>query len=358
MEATVAICTWNRAELLDTTLASLAKVGVPRDVIWKVIVADNNSSDDTAQVLDRHVNRLPLQRLFVKQQGKSHALNAVIERLQGDLVLWADDDVLFDSQWLASYVDAARLHPNAGFFGGPIIPRFLGGEPDWLRPAWEFVNAAYGLRDFGAEPFRLDANRLPFGANWAVRVPLQKKYAYRTELGRRGELLLTGEETDVMLRLLADGHEGMWTPQSPVEHLVTPERGHADVMRGHFFGDAECTSRAGSSFIARLLIGACHACAALCCQWIGSFYPQASRPERWMKFLMYSSCSWGHVEANWKNFPTWLKPSPLRKILQQKSRPRYVESLAPLLAALNQGRANQATHFSPRADAPPRRLAA
>lgn len=358
MEVTVAICTWNRAELLDTTLASLAKVGVPQDVVWKVIVADNNSSDGTAQVLDRHVNRLPLQRLFVKQQGKSHALNAVIKRLQGDLVLWADDDVLFDSRWLASYVDAARLHTEVGFFGGPIIPRFLGGEPDWLRLTWKFVGAAYGLRDFGAEPFPFDANRLPFGANWAVRVPLQKKYGFRTELGRRGELLLTGEEIDVMLRLLADGHEGMWTPHSPVEHLVTPERVHADVMRGHFFGVAECASRAGSSSLARLLLGTCHACAALWCQWIGSFYSEASRPEQWMKYLMYSSCSWGHVEAYWKNFPAWLKPSPLRKILKQKSRPRYAEPLAPLLAVLNQGRANDATHFTHRADAPARRSAA
>lgn len=140
-------------------------------------------------MLDRHVNRLPLLRLFVKQQGKSHALNAVIERLQE---IWYSGPTTMScstDRWLASYVDAARAASACWLFGGPIIPRFLGGEPDW-RPAWEFVNAAYGLRDWGAEPFdwiRTVCRLVLTGRS----VPLQKKYAYRTELGRRGELVLT-----------------------------------------------------------------------------------------------------------------------------------------------------------------------
>ena len=105
MDVSVAICTWNRAELLDCTLASLAEVFVPRHVRLRVIVADNNSTDDTARTVERHERRLPLQRLFVKKQGKSNALNAVLERLQGDLVLWTDDDVLFDRHWLTAYVE-------------------------------------------------------------------------------------------------------------------------------------------------------------------------------------------------------------------------------------------------------------
>ena len=93
MHLTVAICTWNRADLLDDTLASLATVAIPGGVTWEVIVANNNSTDHTDAVLARHASQLPLRRLFVAQQGKSYALNAVIERLTGDLVLWTDDDV-------------------------------------------------------------------------------------------------------------------------------------------------------------------------------------------------------------------------------------------------------------------------
>src|SRR5262249_7989582 len=153
-----------------------------------------------------------------------------------------------------------------------------------------------------------DKHRLLFGANWAVRVPLHKTYAYNPRLGRRGELLLAGEETDVMQRMLADGHRGLWTPQCSVEHLITPERAEIDAIRRHFFCQAESRPASRSSMPLRLLYGAAHACAALICQAIGSRYSPTSRPDLWMKYLMYSHCSWGHAEVHWKDFPAWLKP--------------------------------------------------
>ena len=134
MHVTVAIGTWNRAELLDGTLRSLAQATIPAGVTWDVIVANNNCTDHTDAVLDAHAGSLPLSRLHVPRQGRSHALNAMVERLRGDLVLWTDDDVEVAGDWIASYVDAARRWPEAAFFGGRIVPRFLGEEPVWLRP--------------------------------------------------------------------------------------------------------------------------------------------------------------------------------------------------------------------------------
>ena len=117
MDITVAICTWNRADLLNATLASLAEMTIPPGVRWRVIVADNNSTDHTQQILDQHQQTLRLERVFVREQGKSHALNRVVRQLEGDLVLWADDDVLVDKNWLEAYVHAAQRWPDAAFFG-------------------------------------------------------------------------------------------------------------------------------------------------------------------------------------------------------------------------------------------------
>jgi len=334
MEVTVAICTWNREELLDVTLSSLANLQIPSGVTWKVIVADNNSSDGTAEVVASHRNRLPIRRLFVRPQGKSHALNAVIECLEGDLVIWADDDVLIDNRWLASYVQAAQRHPEIGFFGGRINARFLEEEPVWLRPAWSTVCGIYAALDHGDEPFLLDENRLLYGANWAVRVPLHKKYRYDHNLGRCGELLLSGEETDVMRRMLADGHFGMWRPECSVDHLITPERMGIDAIYRYFFGYAESFTPVRASSAARLIYGAAHLCAALYCERIGSKYSPTSHPDLWMKYLMQSTCSWGHVEAYWKRFPAWLKPGPLKRLLQRRHQPRFATTLKPLLEKL------------------------
>jgi glucosyl-dolichyl phosphate glucuronosyltransferase len=301
MHLTVGICTWNRANLLDGTLASLARVAVPPGVTWEVIVANNNSTDPTEAVLDRHARRLPLTRLFVPEQGKSHALNEVVRCLRGDLVLWTDDDVQIPPDWFASYVDAARQWPEAGFFGGRIIPHFLCEEPDWLRPAWRVISGVYAARDLGDEPFRLDRQHLPFGANMAVRVALQKKYRYDPELGRRGHLLLSCEETALMEQWLAEGQIGMWVPQSRVEHVIAPERLDLEFIRRFFFDLGRSKRPAGkpSGTIRGFFRGLWYAGQVLKYRALIAFSPRTTQPYRWMKCLVRISYNRGRVESQW-----------------------------------------------------------
>lgn len=328
MHITVAICTWNRASLLDGTLASLTRVAIPRGVSWDLIVANNNSTDRTEAVLDKYANRLPLTRLFVTRQGKSHAMNEVVERLDGDLVLWADDDVEFSEDWISAYVEAARRWPEAAFFGGQIIPRFLGPEPAWLRPAWRTISGVYAARELGDQPFQLDYKRLPFGANMAVRVGMQKRYRYDPELGRRGELLLSGEETALMRQWLSDGYVGMWVPDSRVEHRITPDRLELEHIRRFFFSLAESKRPQGWSGwrAARLLRGGWYACRAMKYQALSMFYPRTKHPYRWMKCLTRISYCWGRVESQWGDLPDWLKPAPMRQLKQRRSQPRLAIS--------------------------------
>ena len=47
LDATVLIATYNRADLLDETLAYLARMRVSPLLRWDVIVIDNNSKDET-----------------------------------------------------------------------------------------------------------------------------------------------------------------------------------------------------------------------------------------------------------------------------------------------------------------------
>src|SRR3954466_10143738 len=108
MLVSVAICTWNRAENLDQTLAGLRGLHVPADVEWELLVVNNNSTDATEEVIARHTAQLPLRRLFERKQGLSNARNCAAAAARGDLLLWTDDDVLVDPDWLAVYVDSAR----------------------------------------------------------------------------------------------------------------------------------------------------------------------------------------------------------------------------------------------------------
>ncbi len=326
MHVTTAICTWNRANLLDGTLASLARVDIPPGITHEVIVANNNSTDHTDQVLARHSHRLPLTRLLVPRQGKSFALNEVVARLTGDLVLWTDDDVRMGSNWVTSYVDATRRWPRASFFGGHVIPYFLADEPEWLRPAWPIVSGVYAARELGDEPFAFDRKRLPFGANMAVRVSMQKQYSYDPQLGRRGPLLLAGEETALMHQWLADGHVGMWVPDSRVDHVITPDRLELDHLRRFFFSLAESNhpeQRKAMPFL-RMLRAAWYTAKALKYHVRSALGTRStSSARRQVKYLTRTSYCWGRVESQWGGFPQWLKPGPVRQLKIRREQPRF-----------------------------------
>src|SRR5438067_1333131 len=115
MKLSIAICTWNRATLLEQTLASIASATVPT-AAWEVIVVNNNCTDETEAVLERFLSLLPLKRVFEGAPGLSNARNAAIKAASGDYLIWTDDDVLVGTDWLVAYERAFTRWPDAAVF--------------------------------------------------------------------------------------------------------------------------------------------------------------------------------------------------------------------------------------------------
>src|SRR4051794_35896246 len=103
MNVTVAICTWNRAGLLDQTLSEMGRLRIPSGLEWELIVVNNNCTDPTDEVIARHTGRLPIRRVSEPRPGQSNARNAAVRVARGDYIVWTDDDVLVDPLWLAAY---------------------------------------------------------------------------------------------------------------------------------------------------------------------------------------------------------------------------------------------------------------
>lgn len=70
MDASIIICTYNRAASLQDTLDALRALSVPSSRQWEVIVVDNNSKDNTRQAIGEVQRDWPLLRYeFVHQSG-------------------------------------------------------------------------------------------------------------------------------------------------------------------------------------------------------------------------------------------------------------------------------------------------
>ena len=237
MLVSVAVCTWNRARLLDQTLTQMNGLVVPADVDWELLVVNNNCTDDTDEVLARHRDRLPLRRLFEPTAGLSHARNAAVRAARGELIVWTDDDVLVDPQWLGAYAAAARAWPEASFFGGTIAAWFETPAPAWMTDAWwPYVSPIYATREIEEATVEIDQKYLPFGANYAIRSEVQRRYPYDPKLGRMGAQMRCGEETALIRQLLADGHHGRFISAACVRHFIPSERINLEYIRGWYFG--------------------------------------------------------------------------------------------------------------------------
>ena len=110
-------------------------------------------------------------RLLEPEQGHSNARNCAIGAAEGELLIWTDDDVLVDENWLAAYAAAARDHVEAIYFGGPIDPWFEGEVPFWIERHWDRVKGVFVIRDYGSAIRRFEGKESPAGANMAFRTP-------------------------------------------------------------------------------------------------------------------------------------------------------------------------------------------
>jgi glycosyltransferase involved in cell wall biosynthesis len=235
VNVTVAICTWNRAALLDRTLARMRDLAPP-GVEWELLVVNNNSTDDTDAVIAKHAAALPLRRLLETKQGLSNARNCAIDNSRGELLVWTDDDVLVEPGWLAAYAKASAEYPGAAFFGGPVDPWFEVEPPAWVKRNLPLLDGPFALRHLGDVTRPFVGQETPYGANMAFRTAVLRKHRFDPRLGRIGNGMLSGEEVAVFEGIAADGGSGVWVASARVRHFIPAARLTTNYVWKFFHG--------------------------------------------------------------------------------------------------------------------------
>jgi glucosyl-dolichyl phosphate glucuronosyltransferase len=224
MDVTIAICTWNRAKLLDQTLSRMHELVMPQGVSWELLVVDNNCTDVTLSVLHKHQNSLPLKILQEPKQGHSHARNRAVSEAQGEWLIWTDDDVLVPSDWAQQYWQAMRSFPDAAYLVGPVRPWFESTPPNWVKQHMPRLMSFWALVDHGPEVRKLAENEHGFGANMAFKLALLKQHPFDARRGRVANRLTSGDDSLVIEQLKQLGHYGVWVGLAPVEHWLPANR--------------------------------------------------------------------------------------------------------------------------------------
>ncbi len=239
MNVTVILCTYNRCQILRKTLDSLASSELPESVNWEVLVVDNNSSDQTRDVVQDFCSRYPgrFRYVFEPQPGKSFALNAGVYQARGDVLAFIDDDVTVGTHWLQDLTAPLRGGEYAGA-GGRTVPACAFSTPDWLglEEPYSMLHVLCASFDLGDKPREL--NEPPYGANMAFRKKMFEKYGlFRTDLGPspNREIPRPNEDVEFGRRLLAAGERLRYEPSAVVYHPAPENRLERDYFLRWWF---------------------------------------------------------------------------------------------------------------------------
>ena len=219
IDVSVIISTRNRADLLRQTLQSLRRQKT-QGIQWQLVIVDNGSSDETAQILKKTSSQLNMVILHEPVAGKSRALNRALEVASGNFLLFTDDDVIFSPTWIRDLHSAGLQNPSLSLFCGPIIPAFPARTPKWIR-SHPFAAVMFGRFEPQSTPGLLARWCNPFGASFAVRACAAAGERFRLDLGPSAENgPFFDEDTEFVGRFVDSEGRKVYIPSAYVFHHI------------------------------------------------------------------------------------------------------------------------------------------
>ncbi|MEL7354245.1 MAG: hormogonium polysaccharide biosynthesis glycosyltransferase HpsE [Cyanobacteria bacterium J06560_5] len=228
LDVTVAIPTYNGAQRLPALLDQLRSQQQVDHLKWEVIVCDNNSTDDTLEVVKSYQadwpSQSPLRYHFGARQGAAFARQHAVECAKGELIAFLDDDNIPADNWVAEAYKFAQQHPEAGGFGSQIHGQFESELPDELKNIKTFL----AIIERGDKPERYEPAKkmLPPAAGlvvrrsaWLAHVP-PKLFLNNTSKSAG----LASEDLEALLHIQKAGWDVWYNPNMVVHHDIPDGR--------------------------------------------------------------------------------------------------------------------------------------
>ncbi|MCY0998484.1 glycosyltransferase [Myxococcus sp. MISCRS1] len=273
---TLIIPTYNGARRVEAPLRALVEQTAPSGC-FDVVVVDNNSTDDTARVVEQSASVAGLRRRGVEvrvvneaRQGLLFARLCGILSARRDIICFLDDDNVpepnFIVDGLAHFADA-----SVGAVVSRLYPRYETPPPPSIsrREHLLAINHRMGdaVIDFGA-----GATIAPtIGAGlWLRRAAFLEAVPWQTPErlmpDRLGNRLLSGGDIELGFLLGKAGHRRIYSPALKVWHLIPP-------------------SRFETRYFLRLIVGVVRSEKTLEARYLGRRMGAVSRMKNWARLV-------------------------------------------------------------------------
>ncbi len=216
MKTSVVVVTFNRHKDCEETLISLANQTVLPD---EIIVIDNGSTIPYKLKNKALKDKVNIKIVHLKKSlelGAARSIGVLLS--SGDIVIFLDDDAIVVPEWLKSFKEAFKN--GCDIATGPCRPYYLGKPPSWWN---EKIHG--GFVGVGNYYHVSSGNPLLYvkGGNMAVRKKVFENVGlFKPHLGRVRGKLLSGEESDFVVRAMRKSFSICYVPGAVMYHKIYP----------------------------------------------------------------------------------------------------------------------------------------
>jgi O-antigen biosynthesis protein len=194
-----------------------------------IIVENRPGSLATSQLLaERFAAEDRIQLVEETRQGAAWARNAGLAHARGEIIAFADDDVVIDPGWIRNLADAFARREDLACVTGLVLPLSLETPTQLLfeqllTPGKGFHRRTFHVSDQRqADPlFPYTPGEMGSAANMALRADIAHRLrGFDTSIGRRA-----GLEIELFIRILLRGYAIAYEPSAIVWHEHPTEMG-------------------------------------------------------------------------------------------------------------------------------------
>lgn len=237
MKVSVIVTTYNRAKIIPMCMDSLINQNFPKSD-YEIIIVNNNSSDNTEEVIERYIKDYPyvnIKYYYIPKPGQVYARQKGIIAAQNEILSFTDDDGILSQDWLKEIVNVFEMSDKVVGVAGKITIRWDETPPDWIKEYESYL----GKLDYGDEikfstDLYMNAGNLSIKKNELIEVG-----GFNPEM--IGDRLMGDGETGLWLRLKKRKCVIGWAPKALMEHYqIAKKNATVEDIKRRFMNNGIC----------------------------------------------------------------------------------------------------------------------
>ena len=232
----VIVATYNRCDFLEDCIKSYNDQDCDKS-LFEVLIINNNSTDATESVSKALIEKYPevdVRYMVETDQGLSYGRNRGIKEAKYGFIHFFDDDAVATPNYISTIIDTFERYPKAKAAGGKILLNYFEGRPNW---ASVYMESIFGLFDIGDIEMEFPRKNYPRGSNMTMKRELFEAVGeFDVSLGRKGKIMLGGEEKEMFQRVYESGASVIYNPLTVCYHAVPEPRTRFEFIKNQVFG--------------------------------------------------------------------------------------------------------------------------